>query len=93
MKKRGFLAIVLALSMILSLLPVNYAFAAGETGDFTVSGGTLGTDYSYSDNGFEEYKADNLRHHNCGSDCGGKRSEGKSCPQQPEHYHRLHQQQ
>ena len=50
MKKRGFLAIVLALSMILSLLPVNYAFAAGETGDFTVSGGTLGTDYSYSDN-------------------------------------------
>lgn len=50
MKKRGFLAIVLALSMILSLLPVNYAFAAGETGDFTVSGGSLGTDYSYSDN-------------------------------------------
>ena len=50
MKKRGFLAIVLALSTILSLLPVNYAFAAGETGDFTVSGGTLGTDYSYSDN-------------------------------------------
>ena len=50
MKKRKFLAIVLALSMILSLLPVNYAFAAGATGDFTVSGGSLGTDYSYSDN-------------------------------------------
>ena len=50
MKKRKFLSVVLAMCMVLSLLPANFVYAADETGDFTVSGGSLGTDYSYSDN-------------------------------------------
>ena len=50
MKRRKFVSIILTFMITMSLIPTNYAFAAGATGDFTVSGGTLGTDYSYSDN-------------------------------------------
>jgi len=51
MKKR-LLSIVLAVCMVLTLLP-TMALAADPTGAFTVTGGTLGTDYSYASNTLE----------------------------------------
>jgi hypothetical protein len=45
--KKG-LALLVAVLLLLTLLPMT-ALAAG-TGDFTVTGGTFGTDYTYSAN-------------------------------------------
>lgn len=43
------LSVFLTCALLLTLLPTA-ALAAGETGDFTVTGGALDTDYSYADN-------------------------------------------
>ncbi len=47
-----FLSLLLALCMVVGLLPVTAlpALATSSTGDFTVTGGVLDTDYSYSNN-------------------------------------------
>jgi|GEM_PF-5742132 len=45
--RKKFLSVALALCMVVSLLP-TMALAADPTGAFTVTGGTLGTDYSYA---------------------------------------------
>lgn len=51
MKKR-FLSIMLTICVVLAVVPLSslVATAAGETGAFTVTGGTLGIDYEYADN-------------------------------------------
>lgn len=51
MKKR-LLSIMLTICVVLAVVPLSslVATAAGETGAFTVTGGTLGIDYEYADN-------------------------------------------
>lgn len=47
--KRRFLSLMLALCMVMTMMPLP-AYAENGTGDFIVTGGTLGTDYTYENN-------------------------------------------
>lgn len=47
--KKKITSLFLCLMLLIGLVPVS-AFAAENTGDFTVTGGTYGVDYTY-DNG------------------------------------------
>ncbi len=61
--KRRILSIITALALCLSMLPpVVFATEAGDTGDFTVTGGTPGTDYTFDSEGTNgEYGVLNIK--------------------------------